>query len=233
MKAIQNDKISNEISVKQKNNKNKKNKKQKKKSSFFSYLYLFSIVFLGALWFLSYVIKSYSPEIDVTIGNHDSFTLSDADTDVEIKTIDERLKWIQMEDDLPSVSVLSAEKSEKNKRADKIEKEETKINTPPIPKISEIKKQQLGFKDIPTKEVVTERKPVVTKVYLGNFATMEDAVDAQNKIKAVDSSIAPFIKSVKGHYIVQLGSFSDSERAGVLVQQIRQKGYYPKITYEN
>ena len=102
--------------TKKKIKKKKINKKNKKQSHFFSYLYLFAIVFLGALWGLSYIIKSYSPEIDVTIGNNDSFTLNDSEVDMEIRTIDERLKWIQMEDDLPSVSVRSSEKAEKDKK---------------------------------------------------------------------------------------------------------------------
>ena len=81
----------------------KKKKKKKKKANYFSYLYLFSFVFICALLCLSYAIKSYSPEVDVAIGNNDNYTLNYSDVDMEVKSIDERLKWIQMEDELPTV----------------------------------------------------------------------------------------------------------------------------------
>ncbi len=235
--------------------KKKSGRKLKKKTNFFSYLYLFAFVFLCALWGVSHIIKSYSPEIDVTIGNNEAFTLNDSDVDVEIRTIDERLKWIQMEDDLPSVSVRTSEKFDKEKKTNKEfkdikenkeikESKETKDKPKkpkeeldiklPMPSISEIKTiHHEDFKSIPAKEVIPIPKPTITKVYLGNYATLEEAMNVQNKISIIEPSLSPFVKSVKGHYIVQLGSFSDSSRAGALADKLTAKGYYPKINYEN
>ena len=224
--------------VKKKIKKKKIGKKNKKKSNFFSYLYLFAFVFLGALWGLSYIIKNCSPEIDVTIGNNDTFTLNDSDVDVEIRTIDERLKWIQMEDDLPSVSVRASEKAEKKQDKDykdkrKKQKEELNIKVP-MPNINELKNStHEEFKNIPAKEVIPIPRPTITKVYLGNYSTLEEAMSVQNKVSEIEPNISPFVKSVKGHYIVQLGSFSDSARAGALAEKLSSKGYYPKINYEN
>ncbi len=243
------------IKTAKKTKKKKNGKNKKRKSDFFSYLYLFAFVFLGALWGLSYIIKSYSPEIDVTIGNNEAFTLNDSDIDMEIRTIDERLKWIQMEDDLPSVSVRTADKAEKEKEKRQIKqdkndkeiiikendikdtrkkiKEELDIKLP-MPDIAEIKSiTKNEFKKIPAKEVIPIPKPVITKVYLGNYVSLEEAVAVQNKISAIEPELSPFVKSVKGHYIVQLGSFSDSSRAGALAEKLTAKGYYPKINYEN
>ena len=93
--------------------------------------------------------------------------------------------------------------------------------------------KQEEFKNIPQKEVVVLPKHTTTKVYLGNYSTLEDAVVVQNKVNSIEPGIVPFVKSVRGHYIVQLGSFSDSEKAGILVEKLRAKGYYPKITYEH
>ena len=45
-----------------------KRKKRKKKNNF-GYLLLFLIVFVSALFCLSYIVKSYTPDVDVTIGN--------------------------------------------------------------------------------------------------------------------------------------------------------------------
>ena len=226
-----------------KRKKKKLNNLKKKKSHFFAYLYLFSFVFLGALLGLSLVIKSYSPDIDVSIGNNSNFILNDSDMDVEMKTVDERLKWIQAEDSMPGVSIKSDEKQEKIKK-EAIEKQEIaeQIVKPPIPNIreikeikeaKEIKEKYTDFKDIPTKEIIAKPKPVLTKVYLGNYPTVEAAANVQKEIESAENGLSPFIKSVNGHYTVQIGSFSDSERAGVLVEKLRAKGYYPKINYEN
>lgn len=215
--------------IKRKSQKKKIPNMKNKKSNFFSYLYLFAFVFLGALWGLSYIIKSYTPEIDVSIGNNESFTLNDSEVDMEVRTIDERLKWIQMEDDLPSVSVRSSEKKYNNEEKRKKELA-AKV---PMPNIKELKTKQNEFRSIPAKEVIPLPKPVITKVYLGNYATLEDAAAVQNQIMAIEPEITPFVKSVKGHYIVQLGSFSDGARAGALAEKLTAKGYYPKINYEN
>ena len=96
-----------------------------------------------------------------------------------------------------------------------------------------MKYKQENFKDIPQKEVIPKPKHSITKVYLGNYKTLEEAVEVQEKIKALDTGVEPFVKTVNGHYIVQLGSFADGDRAGMLADKLKQKGYYPKINYEN
>lgn len=73
-------------------------RKKKKKRTGLRYLILFTLVFISALFGLSYIVKSYSPDVDVAIGNNEALTLSEEDIDVEMRTIDERLKWIQLED---------------------------------------------------------------------------------------------------------------------------------------
>ena len=212
-----------------------KNKDKQNKSNFFAYLYLFSFVFLAALYGLSVFIKSYSPSVDVAIGNNDTFTLNDSDVDMEIKTVDERLKWIQMEDDLPTVSIRSSDKEKKSDKDDidaPKKKKDEKTSKAPVPTLSEIKKQHEDFKNIPPKEVIPQPKHAITKVYLGNYSTIEQATDIQNQVVALNLGITPFVKSVNGHYVVQLGSFTDGDKAGVLSQKLRLKGFYPKVNYE-
>lgn len=214
--------------------------KKEKKSHFFTYLYLFAFVFLITLWGLSQLIKTYSPEIDVEIGNNNNnnnndFILNEADIDVEVKTIDDRLKWIQMEDELPTVSIKSSERIEKAKKLEEQLKKKKQKEEDIQPNITErnLKKSE-EVKAIEERSIKKQaKKNVLSKVYLGKYSTLEEAIEIQNKINSIDTSLSPFVKSVNGGYIVQLGSFSDAEKAGVLAEKLTKKGYYPKISYEN
>ena len=223
--------------------------KKRNKKFGFGFLYLFLFAFLGALAFISYLVKSYSPDIDVTIGNNEALTLGETEMDVEIKSIDERLKWIQMEDELPGVALRNFEQKEKKKekleeeQAEKEIKSENKteenkkdykktVKEPPVPAPEKIKKSD--FREIPAANpVIASPKPAITKVYMGSYSTIEDAMKVQAEMEKIEPSLAPFVKSVKGYYIVQLGSFSDKERATALITKLRDKGYSPKISSEN
>ncbi len=219
-------------------------KKRKKRN--FGYLYLFAFVFLTALAALSYIVKIYSPDIDVTIGNNEALTLSESDMEVEIKSVDERLKWIQTEDEMPTVAIRESSKDIiddkeniginedilKNLPKKNAEK---KIKTAPVPSVEEIKTQKPDFRIASSSirsQVIPKPKPLFTKVYLGNYKTIEDAISVQNKVSQDYVSLNPFIKAVNDYYIVQMGSFTDEEKAEELVSKLKQNGYNPKITYE-
>jgi hypothetical protein len=142
-------------------------KKHKKKKNF-RVLYLFAIVFISALAGISYIVKLYSPDIDVTIGNTEALTLSDSDMDSEMKPIDERLKWIQMEDDLPTVALRNQEKQTNiikydNEDEDVIvrpKKEETK-KKPPVPSIKDVKIPEVKPTKIAASPTLEIKQPVI------------------------------------------------------------------------
>lgn len=216
-------------------NNNPLNRKKKNKKNF-GYIYLFIFVFIIALVSLSYIIKSYSPDVDVAIGNNEALTLSESEMNMEIKPIDERLKWIQMEDEMPSV----AKRDNENKQEEKTEITEDKpverAESPPIPSIEDIKNQRPDFRNIsPATPVIPlpERQAITTKVYLGSYSSLEEAIAIQNKVSNEEPELEPFIKAIRDTYIVQLGSFSDKEKANALVIKLKEKGYTPKIIVDN
>lgn len=244
-----------------------KKKKRKKQKRNYLYFYLFAFVFVVALAGFSYLVKSYSPDVDVAIGNNDALPLSESDMDVEIKSVDERLKWIQMEDEMPTVARRGTETVENpmnidflpNIEEENIEQELRKKETakkvvvpPPAPTMREIQQSRPDFRTATTTTVKTTyvNGPIprptrtdipvvplptttVTKVYLGSFTSLEDAMATQQEINSRDSSIMPFIKSVNNTYMVQLGSFTDTEKANAMVQKIREMGYSPKVIKSN
>lgn len=223
-------------------------RRRRKKKSIMGYVYLFTFVFIAALLGLSYLVKSYSPDVDVAIGNNESMPLSESDMEVEIKSVDERLKWIQMEDEMPSVAIREAvestekaikEKKEKNFVEPKIEaepifKKEEKI---PKPSISEIVSlpvaEPVDFRSSVKTPVIPAPVPSLTKVYLGSFSSVDEAMNIQQKIAGDIPDAMPFIKSYNGAYIVQLGSFSNKNVADTFIMKVREKGYSPKVLYEN
>ena len=212
----------------------KRNKRKNKKS--FGYLYLFAFVFFVVLIGLSYILKSYSPDIDVAIGNNEALTLSESEMGVEIKSIDERLKWIQMEDEMPSVAKRDNEEKQEEKTDVTEDRSVEKAEKPPIPSIEDIKNQRPDFRNIsPATPVIPlpERPVTITKVYLGSYSSLEEAMIIQNKISNEEPELEPFIKAIRDTYIVQLGSFADKEKATALIIKLKEKGYNPKIISEN
>lgn len=246
--------------------KTKKAKRKRRKHNYL-YFYLFAFVFLIALAGFSYLVKSYSPDIDVAIGNNEALTLSESDMDVEIKSVDERLKWIQMEDDMPTVALRNSETQENPLNIDflpsvedeniepqlrKNEQNKKEVVPPPRPTITDIQSTIPDFRNrsfsnqnsnmvakgpipLPTRypsSTQTEQKSI-SKVYLGEFASVEDAMATQQSIIEKDSTIVPFIKASNGTYIVQLGSFYEKEKADALAQKVRIMGFVPKIQTVN
>ena len=57
-------------------------------------------------------------------------------------------------------------------------------------------------------------------------------MENQRKVAGDILGVVPFIKSQNGSYIVQIGSFSDSEKANMLVENMKTKGYMPKTIKE-
>lgn len=239
-----------------------KRKRKRKNKSILGYIYLFVFVFATSLVCLSFFVKTYTPKVEISIGNPESMTLSEPDIGVEIKPVDERLKWIQMEDEMPSVAIREAKEStekiieERETKKDK-EQEETKtelekriVELPseaepiykketdiPKPEISNIISttlpQAYNFRQSDAKPVIPAPIPTLTKVYLGNFLTIDEAMKMQEKVANDIPEATPFIKSQNGTYIVQLGSFSNKTMADSFILKLKEKGYNPRILNQN
>lgn len=228
-----------------------KRKRRRKSKGIMKYIYIFCFVFFGALVCLSYLVDSYSPKVDVTLGNPDSaLTLSDSEADVEMKTIDERLKWIQMEDEMPSVAIretLEADDKElQMKKEAQMHKKDSFANNDevvldvvqpkkeaPKPAMSDIVKQTADFRTAARQAVIPAPIPTLTKVYLGTFTALDEAVAIQQKVGNDFPAIMPFVKAKNGGYIVQIGSFSSKDVADSFISSVKEKGYEPKILIDN
>lgn len=238
--------------------KNETRKKYKKiKNTAMQNISLFLVVFIISLAALSFLVKLFTPKVDVQIGDNETVLITEKDMDVEVRPIDERLKWIKMEDEMPSASMknsISDIELEQIKpdKSDKTEKVKENKKTAIIPKIEinddilSAKRQEkvqeekmTDFRNIPismpTEEVKTTPviplpapAPTVTKVYLGEFTTLEEAMNTQKKLSVDEPDSVHFIKAMGNKYVIQVGSFSNKDIAESYIQHLKAKGYNPK-----
>ncbi len=229
-------------------------KRKRKKRSLLNSILLFLCVFSICVFIFLSGIKSYTPTADVTLGDETSSTVNEDDLNFEIKSVDERLKWIQMEDDLPTVAIrdtnndnelekhtlktpeIKEKESAKEvvplpKEEKKVEKQEEKKAKAPKPTIKEIAQEESNKKTTQAQNGVIPlptKSSDHTKVFLGNYYSLEDAMIIQKRVNQDFPQSSAFIKAKNDYYMVQLGSFSDKEKANTFIQELKEKGYNPK-----
>ena len=211
---------------------------------------LFIITFLITLIGVTYIIKSFSPNVDVEIGGEDRINLAEDDSDEPQsdfkKAIDDRLKWIQLEDNMPGVSRRGDEEktdeveyeSSKNTTSDKLEKPLQKeepagpeITLPKTPEPEYVNPQNVKTAP-PVPKATTVEPYKMTKVYVGNYATIEQAIQAQNHLMNASVGVTPFVKEYGGSYVLQAGSFANTTKAESVANQIRQSGFSARVVTE-
>lgn len=212
---------------------------------------LFMITFFITLMVVIYFIKSYSPNVDVEIGGEQANTQQTEETsefDVK-KAIDDRLKWIQLEDNMPGVSKREGDGEEdiKYETPDTKNKKDTKSE-----KKASNKEEQYGEEiTLPqeTHELINPQRikpqapvpPVhsaapqpfkMTKVYVGNYSTIEQAIQAQNRLMESNHALSPFVKEVNGSYVLQVGSYASAQKAEAAVKEVNQSGFAARAVQE-
>lgn len=204
-------------------------------------LVLFIVTFLISLIVITYFIKSFSPNVDVEIGSDDSHHVENTETDSDVKqAIDDRLRWIQMEDNMPGASkredgspenevVYEPEKVKKNddKKDSDVDNKADKKLAPVDLNTSQVNAQ----KQVPVPAAPAE-PPKMSKVYVGSYSSIEQAIQAQNKLMNTSISISPFVKEYNGAYVLQAGSYSTAGKAEALAREINSLGFSARVVKE-
>lgn len=196
---------------------------------------LFIVTFFVSLIIITYFIKSMSPDVDVEIGGKHTQTSDETESEMK-QPIDDRLRWIQMEDNLPGVSKrneindsesdeIVKEKTDKNhpelKPIEYVNPQDTKLNTPPTP-----------IQQKPVEQVKKAEPFKMSKVYVGSYSTIEQAIQAQNKLMNATASVSPFVKEINGIYVLQAGSYANYSKAEALAKEINMLGFSAKVVQE-
>ena len=184
-------------------------KKYMKKDSGKDYtlLKLFTISFFGMLLVFTFVIKSFSPSVDVSIGDYKQEAIVDNSEEVK-KNVDMRLAMIQEEDQGRKFSELM-----KNAEDEKNEKVELKnLTSSSDPK-----------EDSETQVAETPALDPVYKVFIGSYTSAEQAKVAKDIIAESGMNLNPIVKCIgSNNYTLQVGIFKQKASAETLLYTIQQ-----------
>ena len=170
---------------------------------------IFLISFFGMLLVFTFVIKSFSPSVDTSIGDYQQE--AEVDTQEEPKKIvDDRLSMIQSEDQGRSFSELMA------KPNDTAEVKETvQVNTvtpEPVQTVNET-----------TVTPPTPQAEPVYKVFVGTYTSAEQAKVAKDIIQESGNGLNPIVKCIgSNNYTLQVGIFKNKQSAESLLYTVQQ-----------
>lgn len=211
-------------------------------------LALFIVTFLISLIVITYFIKSFSPNVDVEIGGEEKQeTVDSSDSESDVKSaIDDRLRWIQLEDNMPGAS-----KREDGQPTEDINYQNSKVRTPEeiaddIEKTVETKqKKAKEMQPIeynggshqntlppPVPAAPKAEPPKMSKVFVGSYPTIEQAIQAQNQLMNLSTSVSPFVKEVNGTYVLQAGSYANPNKAESVSREINSLGFHARVVKE-
>ena len=172
----------------------------------------FIFSFFGMLLVFTYLIKSFTPEVDVSIGDYKQESQIESDDEIK-KNVDNRLAMIQDEDQGRNFSDLM-------KKAEEAEK------------IAETKKEEQIDETEQPKEDISEaiKAPApdpVYKVFIGTYTSAEQAKVAKDIIQESGSNLTPIVKCLgSNNYTLQVGIFKNKQSADSLLHAI-QKNHLP------
>ena len=185
----------------------------------YSLLKLFIFSFFGMLLVFTFIIKSFTPDVDVSIGDYKQEVEID-NTDEIKKVVDNRLAMIQSEDQGKNFSELM-------KSAEDVKKENIELK-----KLSNAKVDT--DEDVESSEVVySAAVEPVYKVFIGTYTSAEQAKVAKDIIIESGSTLNPIVKCIgSNNYTLQVGIFKNKVSAESLLYTIQQNHLPGRIVQE-
>lgn len=209
-------------------NRYKKDKNNNGKNLFM----LFITAFLVMLLFFTAVAKHLTPDVDVAIGNDEEMEAKETGLGVK-RFIDDRLKFIQQEDQGLVKRAIDKKVEEESIMQDRMNEEtfspelDEKVVIP-----FSLKTQETSVKQAQPPKPVTPSYNETYKVFVGRYSTVEQARVAQSILQDSDVGVSPFIKNVNGTYTLQVGSFTDRSKADMLLNDLLNNSFPARIVKE-
>lgn len=181
-------------------------------------LKLFIISFFGMLLVFTFLIKSFTPSVDVSIGDYQQEP--DIEAEQEIKNnVDNRLAMIQDEDQGRNFKELM-------KKVENTSNEPVKDSvSPPVENPAAV--------DSVADALVTPPSEPVYKVFIGSYTSIEQAKVAKDIILETGTGLNPIVKCLGvNNYTLQVGIFKNKNSADSLLYTIQQNHLPGRIEQE-
>ena len=183
-------------------------------------LKLFAISFLGMLLIFTYLIKSFVPAVDTSIGEYQQEEISTEVVEDMKKIVDGRLAMIQDEDQGRNFTELM-------KNPDDVKKEQDRSE---LKQLSDTVKLETKSQE-PAKDELLEP---IYKVFIGTYTSAEQAKVAKDIIVESGSNLNPIVKCVgSNNYTLQVGIFKNKTSAESLLYTIQQNNLPGRIVQES
>ncbi len=214
---------------------------------FFTFLGSFILFFLAFTWLLPVV----TPQVEIPALTEDHVFNSITSHDFRGR-IDPRLRSIELQEEIPPQKKSQETKetpvpvkkpantiSEEDKRTAGEKKPENIKNSIPLPGSDFTRRKAVvpvgpprpKPRAIMQKIAVTPPAPVFkAKVIVGEFSSPKEA-GMTSEILA-NLNFQPFIRERNGKYVLQLGSFSSTDKAKDLLKELKTRNFDAKIIYE-
>lgn len=229
---------------------------RKKKTQQNKLLFIFLSTFFITLITLIYLATAFTPKIEIEISDEKQVEQQipvdevDVVAEVEYKSIDSRLKDIQMDDQYEQNSTDIVENLKRMKeeviakQMKNPEVDQENLDSPNLQKTPDYVKidmPKLATPQHPKSYTVVQSQPVkkvnqapvkLTKVYVGSYREFEQAAVVQEALVKSSLVSSPFIKNLNGYYVIQVGSFSNQEAAQNVAELLISNGYSAKMVLE-
>lgn len=189
-----------------------------------SLLKIFVVSFFGMLLVFTFLIKSFSPTVDTSIGDYSQDIVSSEEqaTEETKKIVDDRLMMIQSEDQGRNFSDLMA-----NPDDVKTSPIETKENSNEV-LIKEPDTQEAAMQT----NTALQSEPVY-KVFVGSYTSAEQAKVAKEIIQEAGSGLNPIVKCLgSNNYTLQVGIFKNKQSAESLLYTVQQNNLPGRIVQD-
>ena len=174
---------------------------------------IFILSFFGMLLIMTFLIKSFAPTVDTSIGG-------DQDQQIEEefdskKIVDNRLEMIQNEDQGRNFKDLMANPDDV-KTNDNTEKDNIKINN------NDENFAASSSQDI-TQKTQNTAQDTVYKVFVGSYTSAEQAKVAKDIIQESGNGLNPIVKCIgSNNYTLQVGIFKNKKSAESMLYTVQQ-----------
>ena len=185
-----------------------------------SLLKIFVLSFFGMLIVFTFLIKSFSPTVDTSIGDYQDN--SETQQEEATNNVDDRLSMIQSEDQGRSFSDLMAKPDDVATKTDA--QKDVVVEQP---------KNAQGNTSAETPTPQPVQPDPVYKVFVGTYTSAEQAKVAKDIIQESGNGLNPIVKCIgSNNYTLQVGIFKNKQSAESLLYTVQQNHLPGRIVQE-